>query len=291
MLENQENKSVMHLNFSQVVIMWSVIAGLMVMSFLAGLYAGREQGLDSALEDYRQQGGRVQLATPQAMSDEAEKELLSLRDTSPSSIAAEAESAKVPISESDPNKDIAFDFSEHRISESEISEDTTSKSGVSEKNRDSEQKSKKVPSASDLQLFEKQETSETKEKPNLKQEKESILKKEQIKEKVIPSSPLVVKSKASQDKKKSVEETASKLSAGWYVQVAAARSMGQAESSLALCQKHGFKALIESAKVGNNQYYRVLVGPYSSSELASKIKNEVVRKKVSKTEPFLKRTR
>ncbi len=41
----------MRFSLAQVVVMWAVIGGTMVMVFLFGLYAGREQGVRSALED------------------------------------------------------------------------------------------------------------------------------------------------------------------------------------------------------------------------------------------------
>lgn len=52
------------LTLGQVVVMWSVIAGSMVMVFLFGLYAGREQGLRRAFEEYGGEAVRLAVANP-----------------------------------------------------------------------------------------------------------------------------------------------------------------------------------------------------------------------------------
>ena len=52
------------LTLGQVVVMWSVIAGTMVMVFLFGLYAGREQGLRRAFEEYGGEAVRLAVANP-----------------------------------------------------------------------------------------------------------------------------------------------------------------------------------------------------------------------------------
>jgi len=59
------------LGLGQLIILWSVIAGTMIMVFLFGLYAGREQGVQSALEGSADAAARLPIANAVPPSDVA----------------------------------------------------------------------------------------------------------------------------------------------------------------------------------------------------------------------------
>lgn len=52
----------MRLSLGQVIVLWSVIGGTMLMVFMFGLHAGREQGLKQALEDHAPDAVRLPIA-------------------------------------------------------------------------------------------------------------------------------------------------------------------------------------------------------------------------------------
>ncbi len=82
-----------------------------------------------------------------------------------------------------------------------------------------------------------------------------------------------------------------KLESGWYAQVAAPKSLKEAQAIAGNLKKAGLKAEIESAEVGDQQYFRVVVGP-SNSRLAAEQNLSRLRKQSSlKAEPFVRLVR
>lgn len=88
------------------------------------------------------------------------------------------------------------------------------------------------------------------------------------------------------EKPKKVEE--SSLVKGWFVQVAASQEKADADKLIEKLKTNGFKASIEVALVREQKYYRVLVGPESSKELADRLLTQVSREPYLDGTPFLK---
>lgn len=73
-----------------------------------------------------------------------------------------------------------------------------------------------------------------------------------------------------------------------YVQAAAPESFEQAQGLISRLKAKGIMAAVRDAKVNGKLRYRVLVGPFSSKEAALAAKTQVTRSGVVKGEPFLK---
>ena len=81
--QSSTNDGGFRLTGSQVIVLWSIMAGLLIMCFLFGFYAGRQQGLKVAFEQYSGQAARIPIVDPVAsqhsvnrlLPDVSEKEL------------------------------------------------------------------------------------------------------------------------------------------------------------------------------------------------------------------------
>lgn len=78
---------------------------------------------------------------------------------------------------------------------------------------------------------------------------------------------------------------------GWYVQVAAVTTVGEAQVTAAKIKTAGFAVVVEDVKIGKKQYYRVLVGPEGNKEPAQRMVEQVRRERLVKGEPFLRRAK
>ncbi len=78
------------------------------------------------------------------------------------------------------------------------------------------------------------------------------------------------------------------LPKGWFAQIAAPKSVGEAESVARQLKAAGFSVMIERADVRGDQYFRLLVGPEVSKEQAERLIAQVKREKVIKGDPFLR---
>ena len=76
---------------------------------------------------------------------------------------------------------------------------------------------------------------------------------------------------------------------GWYLQAAAETDELEAVSKVNLLGSVGVRALVQEALVNNIQYYRVLVGPYSTRIEAETQRDQIIRTGVSRGEPFARR--
>lgn len=88
------------------------------------------------------------------------------------------------------------------------------------------------------------------------------------------------------DAKKSAKTQS--LLPGWYSQVAAPRSLTEAQNVSGKLRNSGFKARIETAEVRDEQYYRVVVGPESSRLAADQVLMKLKKQTSVKTEPFIR---
>jgi cell division septation protein DedD len=75
---------------------------------------------------------------------------------------------------------------------------------------------------------------------------------------------------------------------GWYVQLAAPNMLADAEVMIEKLKKSGFLAVVETAKVKNSFYYRVLVGPEENKQRAERLLSQVKQEKRVQGNPFVK---
>lgn len=121
----------------------------------------------------------------------------------------------------------------------------------------------------------KEIVSDKKVEPEVKPEQEVVTKKEE------PS----VQKQTSQTSK----FMRAKVIRGWYAQVAAPRNLKDADTVASKLRGSGFPVVIESAKIGGQEYFRVLVGPEDSKELGSRLVSQLKRERGLRGSPFLKR--
>ncbi len=109
--EPEKNSWHMRLGLSQLVVLWSVLAGTMVMVFLFGIFAGREQGLKTALDEQKSPSVRVPIARVSAPGNiGVDSSVTNLAGGVVGEGAAKTgESGKGAAAA---NQDLAFDFSQ-----------------------------------------------------------------------------------------------------------------------------------------------------------------------------------
>jgi cell division septation protein DedD len=246
----------LELTLSQMIIGWSAIGAMMILVFLFGLYAGRNHGMELALEEQ---------ATPRLR--------LPVTDTKVKEVAPE-----VAV------KEDRFDFGsaspivagETRAS---FTANTTETLAAAE-NRATETLSERVASielSPELTGSLKPEAVKLPEKPV-----ENVAPPPVGEKKVEP-----VEKKL---EKKNVVETAKPAAkGGYFVQVAAPDSMAKAQSLVSRLRSKGITAVIRDAQVNGKLHFRVLVGPYTTSEGANTARQEVVRSGVISGQPFVKK--
>lgn len=80
----------------------------------------------------------------------------------------------------------------------------------------------------------------------------------------------------------------SKLSKGWYAQVAAPKAIKDAEELSDKLRKSGFEVSVERTQVKGEDYYRVLVGPEETKQLGDRLVSQLRREPYIKSEPFMR---
>ena len=78
------------------------------------------------------------------------------------------------------------------------------------------------------------------------------------------------------------------LPKGWFAQIAAPKSISEAESVARQLKAAGFSVMIERADVRGDLYFRLLVGPEVSKDQAERLIAQVKREKIVKSDPFLR---
>lgn len=76
---------------------------------------------------------------------------------------------------------------------------------------------------------------------------------------------------------------------GWYVQVATIRNAEEAKKLSKSLYSTGFASEVEIFKLGNETYYRVLVGPETSKEYADRLVEQLGREKYLSGAPFIRK--
>jgi cell division septation protein DedD len=88
--------------------------------------------------------------------------------------------------------------------------------------------------------------------------------------------------------KSAIEIPAKKPETGWYAQIAAPKAASDASSLASNLKRSGFAAVIETADVRGEKYYRVIVGPEKSKVQADVLLKQLKREPYITGDPFLR---
>ena len=242
----------MTFSLSQVVVMWSVIAGTMIGVFMFGLFAGREQGLKQALEAQERFAMRLPL-TDEGIAPTSVTEIV------PTVVQP------VPVAVQTPAPVVTPTILPNTV----------------------------APSVESPPAPEARSTVVEKAQPAVEQ---TVTK---AKEASVPTPPTAVK-EPTKDKVKPTttakitqpDQTRPSKGApipGWYVQVAAAKSLDEADRFVTKLRAGGLKVHLEETSIKNSKYYRVMSGPYTSQNGAQAAQKKIRDAKISTSTPFTKR--
>jgi len=244
----------MTFSLSQVVVMWSVIAGTMIGVFMFGLFAGREQGLKQALEAQERFAMRLPLSdegiTPTSATELVPTivppivtEVQKVVTTAPQAVAPTVEPMPAaPEAKTAVTNELAPPTPEPVVTKEKVAVVAT------------------PPAVEKTALLKEP----TKDKP-----------------KTAPTAKIAQTEQARPSK--------GAPPAGWYVQVAAAKSLDEADRFVTKLRAGGLKVHLEETTVKNSKFYRVMSGPYSSQNGAQAAQKKIRDSKISTSTPFTKR--
>jgi len=291
------------LSLSQLIAAWLGIAAMMFLVFLFGLYAGRRQGVEIALEE--QSTPRLRLPVSDTLKLDNPPKTFEAPVTkaegfdfgAASTVAAIPEKAadtKPPAAESTSGfvakatEEILVPKTPPAVPAKSVSLlDSVAKVEISPALEASKPETIRVePAKSELSKVEPSKL------------EKSIVKAETVTETPVP--PKVV-SKVTKPEKKLEKKPETRpesrpesriaetpKSGGLYVQVAAPDSAAQAQNLINKLRAKGISSAVRDAKVGGRLHYRVLLGPFSSRAAAENAKAQVQRSGAVSGEPFIK---
>ena len=273
----------MRLSLSQAVIFMSVICGTMTMVFLFGLYAGREQGVNTALEGHSGEAVRLPVANPVVVSENPARlpsdGLVAESERNADSLAAHAGNraedaiqanvvpptttgaAELSANAARGKREELTPKSEQKIDFSPASKESASVAGL-----ESESAKAVAPVVAD--------TAPKNAEPVAKSAKDKDKTKTKIADDAKPEQVKTVRSSA--------------IVPGWYLQIAATRTSSDANAMLKKLQSKGLKPTLEAAEINNAVYYRIIIGPYPTKEATASARKAAIAAKAAKGEPFLK---
>jgi len=88
---------------------------------------------------------------------------------------------------------------------------------------------------------------------------------------------------------KSSVQALDRVSPGYYIQLSAEPAKAEAEAKASVLRASGFSALTQEVLVHGTPYYRVLVGPYKSKDLAKSNTAQVRASSLTDQEPFIQK--
>lgn len=88
--------------------------------------------------------------------------------------------------------------------------------------------------------------------------------------------------------KKPTSFVKSKISTGWYAQVAAPSKLDDANGLAKKLKDSGFSSSIEVANIRGQEYYRVLVGPEEERKYSESMVQQLKREKYLRGDPFIR---
>jgi len=325
-----DKRSISRVNLSilQVVVILGLVVGGLLTCFYLGFYSGKKIGLEEALETSLAASMKIPVdssinSSKQSLSEvydslnsdgSAEKKVVSAgQKSSAKSIAAIATLEEKPIPEIvvSPTKQEKNTITKQEepqddleaIRRALIGNTKTASEGVTVKEivRQEDQ-----PVAKDPLDLHKRETLEEKsgEVTNVKPTSNPLVVAEKPKAtpnalptktatKVAPTPNRRVFDEETVEEKSATrkEAVSSGIPRGWYAQVAAPPTEEAANQLVKKLRASGFEVALEKAEVRDEHYYRVLVGPEQSRELANRMLQELKRETYIRSEPFIRMVR
>ncbi|MBP9837674.1 MAG: SPOR domain-containing protein [Proteobacteria bacterium] len=225
------------LNFLQLIVLWSVLAGAMIGVFLIGFYTGRDKGISFALEN------------------------------------SNIESVRLPVSN---NHDVDSALSATQIKLVNQNE------GVVEKQPEAKVFDFKAPSENIIeskQIVNNPQplianNTSIQEKPQA-----TIITDEPVKAELAPPSQPI---------KEVSQQKPTALNRGWYSQLAATKSKPEAESIISKMKQKKLSPILEQASIKGQDYYRILIGPFSTKQIAQKESTRAKQTNTFRGEPYIK---
>lgn len=138
--------------------------------------------------------------------------------------------------------------------------------------------------------LEKKEEAKVEVKPTAtsKPEPTKVIEKPKVEKTPEPVATKIKEEKPKEEKKTADSLTPKKVSTGWYAQIAAPKAIADANALSSNLRKSGFPAVIETAEVRGEKYYRVIVGPETSKTQADVLLKQLKRESYIVGEPFLR---
>ena len=272
----------MRLSLGQLGIIWSVVGGTMVMVFLFGLYAGREQGVKSALEGQQGEAVRLPVASPVAVQEIPAQIGADAVATGPVELAALPKEPPPAVTTGRLSGSIASDslLAEPPTRESSGAADAAPSEGVATTLADKENAKREKERAAAAKEASAKEAAAKEAAAKDTAEKEAVKEKERAK-----------RAEAELAKAEGVKTVKGALTPGWYLQVSAARNSGEASAVAKKLKSAGLKPVIETAQVNKSTYYRVVLGPYPNKDAATSARRAAISSNAAKGEPFLKQVK
>lgn len=243
---------------AQLIVSWSICAGLMAATFFFGLFAGKERGMQLALEEQARLALRVPL--PERAEPEAGplgKALIESTEQVPAAAqpAGSASPAEPEQLAALPAEAVSAPTAESAAAAQRVPQET-----IGERVARSQAAS-----------------SAPAEAPKLAPRRG------------VENPPAAPKAKTEVKTTVKLPAVGGAISSGYYVQVAAKRSPEAARDYAQKLVQAKYSVSIEEAKVGGKQFYRVLVGPYNNAKAAKSRQKLLVGAGLSPKNAFVKR--
>lgn len=314
---NTENEQMarweMRIGLSHVIVLWAVLAGMMVMVFLFGFHAGREQGLSRALSLSAEETVRLPVAMPIPAKTEgqlaadatsaAEQPTTSASQGGNAEASKQAQVGESPKVEAEPTFDFSKSGSGGNSKKGTVTTETAKGSapgfsskpalGLFAEDAESDKKAlaaleeakAKAPTAPAATQDAKEKQVAAADKPGLRQISPPLKKPTTASKPEAATEGIEPTSGASRIK---VQSVTTGLARGWYVQAAATRTKDDSAALVAKFGEKGLAGVVEEAKVRGGTYYRVLIGPFADKETAQNSRAAVKKSGITGGEPFIK---
>lgn len=253
------------LRLGQVVVLWALTGGLLLAAFLFGVFAGRRQGVQIALDSYGREGLRLPIVNP--VSPDTESREVYQGISQPQGAATRV------APENEQKVDFSTKTSLTALQQSAAEPAASTKADAKEKPT-AAPRSASTPAVSPesgVAVFGNASLSKDAKGASAAEAKSS-------------ETTSVASSPTSNPEKIALGE-------GWYVQVAAAKTLAESVTLTNKLKALNYAAKLDEAHVKDVTYYRILVGPYPSRETSMDVREKISRARVSRGEPFIRAIR
>ncbi|HMO17116.1 MAG TPA: SPOR domain-containing protein [Oligoflexia bacterium] len=278
------------LSFKQIALFWSVTIVMMLVVFVSGYRAGKEEGAREVLDQAGQHLVRLPIPRPVASfkNDDEQKDSTALIPSVEGGVAAVnglTAGAPSPVKSASEQNRIDFTKSESLPLQEGTAIDRATDSRLSDiKVRDDKRLSS--------QKVEPPKVEEVYPGRNLFPPPGS----KKTSERDAASIDLPIKVDPPIQVEKNPENLVSNVTipppaAGWYLQVFASSTKDEATNVAKRIQSQNMSSRMEEAPINNKKYYRILVGPFADRGEAIKMRSSAKSASGVNTEPFIRQVK